>query len=59
MIGEIRNVHGINVKIVRDRENGCEECIFNGYCERAANHTEEACGEEQIGRNCHFEKVEQ
>ena len=56
---EIRNVHGINVIIVKDRKNGCEECVFTNYCERAANHTEEVCGEEMIGRNHHFERAEQ
>ena len=56
---KVRNIHGINVVIVKDRHNGCDECAFSGYCERAANHTEEVCGEEMIGRNHHFEKVEQ
>ena len=56
---ETRNIHGIDVIVVRDRKNGCEECVFTGYCDRAANHTEEACAEEMIGSNFHFEKPNQ
>ena len=56
---EIRNVHGINVIVVKDRNNGCDECVFTGYCDRAANHTEEVCFEEMISRNHHFERAEQ
>ena len=56
---EIRKIHGIDVIVVWDRKNGCDECVFTGYCDRAANHTEEVCGEEMIGRNFHFERPNQ
>ena len=58
---EIRNIHGIDVIVIKDRNNGCEECVFANsyYCNNAANHTEEVCGEEMIGRNHHFERAEQ
>jgi len=56
---KIRKIHGINVIVVKDKHNGCEECVFSNYCGLAANHTEEVCFEEMIGRNYHFEQVEQ
>lgn len=55
----IMNIHGLDVIVVKDRKNGCEECVFQGFCDMAANHTEEVCGEEQIGYNFHFEKPNQ
>jgi len=62
MIGEIFTIYGKKVKVAKDGKTTaeqCEACVFNKHCENPAPYFEEPCAEYAIGRNRHFELVEE
>ena len=61
MLGEVFEIYGKKVKVVRDGKltsEQCEACVFYKYCDNPAPYFEEPCKDYAIGRNKHFELVE-
>ena len=62
MIGKIFEIYGKKVKVVKDGPTlaeQCEACVFNKSCDNPTPFFDEPCAEYGIGRNRHFELVEE